>query len=271
MNTNKYLYQFSVNKEEEIEKTETSKNDKNEEVKITRKEIIDKKILIRLVKPTRKLFDDAELFYGVKLSEGIKAGLLTRALIAKRYQNDGGAMSEPEKEKYANLYVQLFREQNELQRIQLNLDNSTKEEKESKLGDLLVSMANIRQNLQEIELYQSSIFEQTAENRSRNQTIMWWALNISYISYDDGKTFSPIFGEGQYEERLANYDNLEEKGEEHLDVILKKLAYFISLWYMGKASTEKDFKELEDMFEASKSQQKKEIENEKIDKAGDRA
>ena len=271
MNVNKYLYQFEIIKQEEIEKAEISKNEKNEEIKILRKEIVDKKVLIRLAKPNRKSFDDAELFYGVKLSEGIKAGLLTRALIAKRYQNDGGAMSEPEKEKYANLYVQLFREQNELQRLQLNLDDMPQEQKESKITDLLVSMANTRQNLQEIELYQSSIFEQTAENRARNQTIMWWALNISYISYDNGNTFQPLFGEGSYEERLMTYDSIEDKGEEYLGDILKKLAYLISLWYMGKASSEKEFKELENMFDVSKKKQETEIVSENSEKNGDKS
>ena len=104
MNLNKFLYEFTVNKEEEVEKSEISKNEKNEEIRIVKKEIIKNPISVRIIKPDRKLFDDAELFYGVQLSVGIKSGLLTRSLLAKRYQNDGGALSDPEKEQYANLY-----------------------------------------------------------------------------------------------------------------------------------------------------------------------
>ena len=37
-------------------------------------------------RPNRKLYDDAELYYAVKLSEGIKAGLLTKALLEKRWK-----------------------------------------------------------------------------------------------------------------------------------------------------------------------------------------
>ena len=36
------------------------------------------------------MFDEGELFYGVTLSQGIKSGLLTKAQLAKRYDNDGG-------------------------------------------------------------------------------------------------------------------------------------------------------------------------------------
>jgi len=255
MIANKYLYQFIITKQEEIEAVEISKNQNNEEVKTTKKQIVDKDVPFRLIKPSRKLFDEAELFYGIKLSEGIKAGLLTRSLIAKRYQNDGGAMSEPEKERYANLYVELFRQQNELQRLQLNLEKIPKEEQEGLISELLINMANTRRSLQEIEMYQSSIFEQTAENRARNQTIMWWALNMCYFSNDNGQTFVPFFGEGNFDEKLAVYDSFEEKDDDFYGYSLKKIAYLISLWYMGKVSTDKEFKELDELFDSSKQKQ----------------
>ena len=83
----KIIYDFTIPREEEVEETVTSKNDKGEEVKTTKKtkKSVDKTFVLK--KPGRKLYDEAELFYGVKLSEGIKAGLLTRALLAKRFNN----------------------------------------------------------------------------------------------------------------------------------------------------------------------------------------
>ena len=104
----KWLYEFAVNDQKEIEQIETSQDDQGNEIKTTKKVKKIVPVKFKILKPTRKMFDDAELFYGVKLSEGIKAGLLTKALLAKRYQNDGGAMSEPEKEKYSKLYIELY-------------------------------------------------------------------------------------------------------------------------------------------------------------------
>lgn len=43
-----------------------------------------------------------------------------------------------------------------------------------------------REKIQNFEMTQSSLFEQTAENRARNKTIIWWLLNISYIQDEDG-------------------------------------------------------------------------------------
>jgi len=239
MNIDKYLYEFSLIKEEEIERQEVSKNEKGEEVRILKKEIVKRPVSFRILKPTRKTFDQAELFYGVKLSEGIKSGLLTRSLLAKRYQNDGGALSEPEKERYATLYVQLFQKETELQRLQINLDKLSEDIQKEKVTSVLNEILDVRKELQEFEFYQSNLFDQTAENRARNQTIMWWVLHISYIQNE--KDFSPLFGLGSFEEKLNKYDEIEDGEDTFIKNAVKKFAYFISLWYVGRISNKEDF------------------------------
>ena len=78
----KWLYDFTINREVEKERTTTSKNKEGQKVETTEtyEEVIPVSFFLK--KPNRKLYDDAELFYGVKMSEGIKAGLLTRNLLA---------------------------------------------------------------------------------------------------------------------------------------------------------------------------------------------
>ena len=102
----KKLFEFVIPKEEMVKETETTKNDKGEEVTTTKevKKVVDKKF--SFANQREKLFDDAELFYGVELSKGIKAGLLTRALLQKRFSNDGGTM-EKEKDEW-NSYIMMF-------------------------------------------------------------------------------------------------------------------------------------------------------------------
>ena len=86
----KKLFDFRIKKTTTETKKESSKNDKGETVTVEKdvETVVSQKVVLR--KPNRSLYDEAELFYGVRLSEGIKAGLLTRALLAKRFSNDGG-------------------------------------------------------------------------------------------------------------------------------------------------------------------------------------
>ena len=89
----KKLYKFTISETVTKKVEEKSKDKDGNEVTVTKDsvEVVDRPIFLR--KPTRSMFDEAELYYGVQLSEGIKAGLLTRALLAKRFSNDGGVMS----------------------------------------------------------------------------------------------------------------------------------------------------------------------------------
>ena len=89
-------------------------------------------------------------------------------------------------------------------------------------------------------------------------------LNISYIK--EGEDFTAFFGEGDYEKKLAVYDDYEELEDFFKKEAMSKLAYFISLWYMGKANSAEDFKNLELLFEQASAQPKEtELQNKKED------
>lgn len=239
----KKLYSFTANQETMVEEAELSKNEQGEEIKTIKK--VKKQIPLEFAikKPNRVMFEDAELFYGIRLSESIKAGLLPKALVVKRFENDGGALSSREEKRVKELVTKL----NELQK-ELYLYNSKTEESRTEIDHSnfrlnMEQVQNIRQELIEIEKAKSEIFEQTAENRARNKTIMWWVLNLAHKK--EGQQFVPFFGEGTFDEKLKKYDEIEESDNEFLKKILVRFAYLITFWYVGKITDEKDFKEVD--------------------------
>jgi len=253
-----WLYDFPVNKTVEKKETEVTKNDKGEETEVTKTTKEEVPVSFKLKKPNRKLYEEADLFYGVKLSEGIKAGLLTKSLLAKRYSNDGGFLSETEKEKYASLYLALFEQENELQRLQVNLDDKSEEEKREAIKDVTIRMLDTRRDLQEFEMAQQSLFDQTAEIRAKNQTVMWWLLNISYYE-NEGKD-ALVFGEGDYLDKLSKYDEYEEEDDLFWNEAIKKLAYFVSFWESGQANTREDFEKIAEKIDPKEEESEKEEE-----------
>ena len=239
----KKLFDFRIKKTTTETREESSKNEKGETVTISKdvETVVSQKVVLR--KPNRSLYDEAELFYGVRLSEGIKAGLLTRALLAKRFSNDGGILSDDDKNKYADLYLKLYDIQLEHDRLaQLGSKKRTKTQ-EKKLAELQGDLAVIKKELTDFEMAQSSLFEQTAENRARNKTILWWTLHLGYLSDEDDK-MTPVFAGETYEEKLAIYDEMEESSEEFTEELLSKLLYYVSFWYVGKVNSEDEFKQL---------------------------
>jgi hypothetical protein len=252
--TSKWLYKFSVIKEVDSQESETSKNDKGDDVTVTKTVTKEEPVYFGLRKATRKMFDEGELFYGVTLSQGIKSGLLTKAQLSRRYENDGGFLSEPDKEEYANLYLKLFEKENELQKVQLNLEKSSESKKKEELSKILVDMTSVREQIQEFEANQANIFDQTAENRAKNKTIMWWVLQLSSVTDSEGKTTDLFFGSGDYDSKLDNYDIKEEDGDLHIIEAMRKLAYFVSYWYSGQANSEADFDNINKALETEESE-----------------
>jgi len=236
------LNEFILPKEEEVQETESSTNEKGEEVKTTKtvKKNINKTFVVK--KPNRSLYDEAELFYGVKLSEGIKAGLLTRALLAKRFNNDGGVLSDNEKDKFATMYMGLFEKQSKLQKLEMKREKDLSRQEAREKEGLIEELGTSREEIQEFEMAQASLFDQTAENRARNKTILWWVLNLSYEKV--GKEYSEVFSGKDFDEKLASYDAYEEKEDEFVDEMLKKLSYVTSFWFVTKAETKEQLDSL---------------------------
>lgn len=250
----KTMFEFDIYQEKEIEKVDVSTNEKGEEVKVTSKVKTTIPVKLAIKKPTRSLFDEAELFYGVRLSEGIKAGLLTRALLAKRFNNDGGVLSDEEQKEYNDLYLQFFNLQTEFQRLSIKEEAIRTEEEKKQIQNVIEKMNLSRERLQRYEMAQANLFEQTAENRARNKTIMWWVLQLSLIQGDD-KKFKELFQDGTYEDKLKRYDEIEESESGVEKIAIQKLLYLISFWYIGRAASQEEFEKLLNTLQSSEAKE----------------
>ena len=104
----------------------------------------------------------------------------------------------------------------------------------------------LREEIQEYELAQSSLFDQTAEKRAQNNTIMWWVLQLAYEKIGDD--YFPVFGDGDLESRTDKYDEIEERDDPFWVETVKKFAYFVTFWYLNGVTKEEEFKEVENIF-----------------------
>ena len=77
----------------------------------------------------------------------------------------------------------------------------------------------LNRELQDYEIRQNQLFENTAEYRARTRTIMWWQLELLYEK--SGDDFKPVFpldkgiiykdSLAEFKERNRVYDELVEK------------------------------------------------------------
>ena len=235
----KRLFVFNVLKEQEIEETELTKNEKGEEVKIVKK--IKKNVpqTFLLKKPSRTLIDEADLFYGIRFSEAIKLGLLTRAQLSTKLTNDGGTISEAEKQAYVSNYTQLFEKENEFQKVASKKDDEKTEEDKANQKKVIEEITELRLKIQEVELSQNSVYDYTAEVYARNRVLIWWLFHIAHDSKE-----KPLFAKTTHEENLKYYDDLDDETDAFLLKVIRKFLYLIGFWYIGKANTLAEFEDV---------------------------
>ena len=253
----KFLYETTVNKQVE-EKVIEYKEENGEKIEISRTVKKIKPVKIAILEPRRKLLENGELFYAKQTSYFIQNGLLPRSLVVKRYLNDGGPLSEPEKQRVDVLEKELEELQKELFSIA-----PTVEEQDEKRRDLSIKVIKTQTEINQIKNSFNDIFENTVETKARNKTVEWWVFQLAYIDEDE-TGYKPIFGDGNYESKVAEYDRIEELNVPHIIEAIKKISYFVAVWFNSQNKiTQSEFKEMDDLYNDSISDYK--LEEDKVD------
>lgn len=244
----KKLYTFSLDKDVETIVPQVSKNEAGDEVTVNKKELVKVPQKYFLRKPNRQLSDEATLQYGVVASLLTKKGILTRSMLSKRLEKDGGVRSEEEEKDYLSLYSSLFQKQEELQKNLLKPENERTDEEKAAIDKAAQEIGAIRVKFQAYESQRESLFDNTVESIANAKTMVWWLLHLAYKEDEKGKEI-PYFGEGTYEERLQKLDDLEDESTDLDKKTLERFYLGLSLYFSNKSGEQKDFEELIKNFE----------------------
>lgn len=243
-----WLYETSVKKQ--VEEKVVTKDEKDPTIEVTRTTKKAKPIKVAILKPNRRLFESAEIFYAATVADYIRRGLLPLSLAAKRYANDGGPISDPEKDVINALRDEVTKY--ELEYFSLDTKDVSDTTK-AKRNELLVKINDVNARLNSIQNAYSDIYDNTAEMKAKNKTIEWWVLHLAYYDLDE-KGYKPIFGDGPYESKLDVYENLDDNGDPFTLEAIGICSYLISFWLTARGTLSKEemanleFKAMESLY-----------------------
>jgi len=229
---NKWLHEFNA---KELIKKEDGSTEK-----------IEKHFAI--LKPNRKMKEDAEIFYASETSRFAKAGVLPKAAWNTILSNGGGTISDNEREVYGSLLLKFRDLSFELQSILIKNPQDRTEKEKTRSDELIIELDEIRKEIQSFEASQIAIFENTAEAKARNRSILWWVLNLAYQK--DNENYLPIFSGESFGDKLLRYDDFDDNEEKYEFIlsVLRRITYLITLWFLGKADSKEDFIEFDRAF-----------------------
>jgi hypothetical protein len=227
MDNKKWYYEFEVEQDQQ-------KEDGSSEKKVHK---------FAILKPNRRLREDGELFFASETSRYAKAGVLPKAAWNTILANGGGTISEEQREHYGKILIDFRDKSYDIQALLIKSDGNRTDEDKKKLDDLTESLNEIRQEIQTFESSQVNIFENTAEAKARNRAILWWVANLAFKQVDNN--FVPFFNAPTFEEKLDQYDEIEQSDDPFLLDVLRRITYLITLWFLGRAETTEDFVQLD--------------------------
>jgi hypothetical protein len=243
------LYTFTIFEDKEAFIEEERTDEASGEKFTAKKKVVSKsptQVLIK--KPTRRQIEEADLEFSIEMSKCIKKGILTKAMLAKKYQDSGGLMSEEDSNRLSDLYKKVYDTQQEITRLESVLNKN--EQTDAKVKDLVVELANSRKEIVEIESNFRSLFDHTADSKAQSRLLLWYILNLSFIQAEGEEHPTPYFKGNDFDEKLKSYYAKEEEDSEQYKILSKKLSTFIAFWFYNQALTKEDFDALDKRLES---------------------
>ena len=245
----KEIYSFEVNLEKEVEK-KTEKviidKDTKQEKKISVNEKVIEKEPVRVIlkEPNRRQIEEADMEYSIEMSQCVKRGILTKAMLAKKYSDSGGLLAEEDAKTLTSKYADLSKLQTDFTRLNTKTTKKNPEENKTKEAEIIGKIAEVRREIVDMETAYASLFNHTADTKAQNRVILWYVLNLTCVvrGEEDPEEFFP--GE-TFEEREQAYYDLDEAGDELYNLIQAKIATFVSYWYFTSGVTREELAQLD--------------------------
>jgi hypothetical protein len=242
----KDIYAFTASRVEEVEEEVTKETKDGEEVTLTQTK--QKKVPYRVVirKPTRRQIEEAEMEYSIEISNCVKKGILTKAMLSKKYSDSGGLMSEEDALALQKLYSLHQRLILDFEEVDIKKRKTSKEK--TKLKEIQEGINRSKREIIDLEMGYSSLFNHTADTKAQNRVITWYMLNLTYVhkESDEESGAIPLFDGETFEEKRESYYAMEEDDDnEFYEAVRGKLTTIVSFWFFSENAEEKDFQKLE--------------------------
>lgn len=247
----KELYSFTVKDTQEIqEKTkEKRKNEKGEEEEVEITKTVEKEIPVKFIlkDPSRRELEEADMEYSIEMSRCIKKGVLTKAMLAKKYSDTGGLLSESDANKLVDLYAELADLEGDYTKKTLTNRDLKKLPKKVKdqIDQLAAKVAICRRDIVTLESSYQTLFSHTADTKAQNRIILWYLTHLTYTQKEDGEPIEYFEGD-TFDSKVDSYYQKDEGEDSLFSAASGKLTSILSYWYFSNSPTKEDFDKILD-------------------------
>ena len=232
------IYEFTLKRKvkKQVETKRKGKDGEEETVLSNRTVSVPVKFFIK--RPTRRMADEAEVFYSVQLSKAIKMGIVTKAMLIKKYADNGGALSEEESKLLLKSLKKLNDLENEYKLCVVKKTNESKKKSEK----LALEIVTLKRELQELESSLQSVYQHTADAKAEKEVLLWYAIQLAKFS-EDGDEEQKFFQGMDFEEQLEDLYEKYEVEESFESEATSRICKVVGYWFYNQNAYKKAIEE----------------------------
>lgn len=232
------IYEFTLKRKvkKQVETKRKGKDGEEETVLSNRTVSVPVKFFIK--RPTRRMADEAEVFYSVQLSKAIKMGIVTKAMLIKKYADNGGALSEEESKLLLKSLKKLNDLENEYKLCVVKKTNESKKKSEK----LALEIVTLKRELQELESSLQSVYQHTADAKAEKEVLLWYAIQLAKFS-EDGDEEQKFFQGMDFEEQLEDLYEKYEVEESFESEATSRICKVVGYWFYNQNADKKAIEE----------------------------
>jgi len=236
----KQIYSFTVDDVREVKEKTTEKrvNDSGTEEEVEVSKVVSKAVPFEFVlkEPSRRELEEADMEFSIEMSRCIKKGILTKAMLAKKYSDTGGILSETDANRLVDLYADLADLESKYTRRTIQNQNVKRLPKkvQEEIDNLAARVAIARRDIVELESSYQSLFNHTADTKAQNRIILWYIVNLTYFK-EKNKDEEPkeFFDGDSFESKVDRFYAYETDANPLFQAAYGKLTALFSYWYFS--------------------------------------
>jgi hypothetical protein len=223
------IYSFTVDREiiKEVESVKTDKKT-GEEHKIIKKKTVKEPVKFHVKRPTRRLIEEAETQYAVELSNNMKKGIVTKAMLAKQYSDTGGTLTDSEVKGVLDLMKKIKSLEDEYQLL------SATDGDKDKIKELEEEILSAKRMMVDFDTSVQTIYQHTADARAERALLIWYTVYLSVFENEEGQEV-PYF-EGDLHEDLIEDLYKKDESEGFHNTAVNKLMRSVSCWFYTQSA-----------------------------------
>ena len=228
-----YIYKFSLDKKEKKQVEVKRKNKETGETEIVlQNKTVKTPVEFVIKQPTRRIMDEGEAQYAIEMSKNIKRGIVTKAMLVKKYADTGGTLTEAETKDM----VKKLQKSNEITNKLQMLSAVDKKKNEKEIEELTSELLILRKELADIEMSMQGVYEHTADARSERAMLLWYTIQLSKEVKEGEEVF--FFDGLLYDDQLEDLYKKDEDGTDLQKEALNKIMRAISYWFYNNDATQ---------------------------------